>query len=73
MPIGDMTAAIEYIDRMVPRGSLLFVDDETREVLRYYLTRNDRSLDRLRSHAEVEEWVGNYRDVVPGKVKWAFR
>jgi dolichyl-phosphate-mannose-protein mannosyltransferase len=74
MPIGDMTAAIEYIARMVPQGSPLFVDNETREVLRYYLTRNDRSLDTLPSfHAEVEESLGNYRDVVPRNVRWAFR
>jgi len=65
LPIGAMTAAIEYIDRTVPRGSPLFVDDDTRDVLRYYLARNDTRLDTLRSEAGDEESLGGYRVVVP--------
>jgi hypothetical protein len=64
LPIGDMTAAIEYVDRMVPRGAPLFVDSETREVLRYYLALNDTSLDTLRSEAGVEKRLGGYRVVL---------
>jgi uncharacterized membrane protein len=77
LPIGDMTAAIEYIGRIVPRGAPLFVDWETMQVLRYYLTRNDTSLDTLRSEAGseagVEERLGGYRVVVPRETMWAFR
>jgi hypothetical protein len=85
-PIGDMTAAIEYVGRMVPRGSPLFVDYKTREVLRYYLARNDTTLDTLRSEAGVEELLGGYRvvgvvkrmpsltrDPNPSPIVWAFR
>src|SRR5208282_2875111 len=67
-----MTAAIEYIGRTVPRGAPLFVDYETRQVLRYYLARNDTSLDTLRSKAGVEDWLGGYRVVLPRKYVWAF-
>jgi hypothetical protein len=73
MPIGDMTAAIEYVDRKVPRGSLLFVDEETRWVLRYYLARNDTSLDILGSETGVKERLGGYVVVVPRMYVWAFR
>ena len=41
----DMTAAISYIGRVAPPGAPLFADDMTRDVLRYYLSRNDRALD----------------------------
>ncbi len=72
---GDMTAAIEYIGRMIPRGAPLFVDLETREVLRYYLARKDPTLDTLRSEAGLEERLGGYRVVLaPRKdALWAFR
>jgi hypothetical protein len=65
LPIGAMTATIEYVGRMVPQGSRLFVDEETRDVLRYYLARNDTRSDTLRSEAGVEEGIGRYRVVVP--------
>jgi len=73
LPIGDMNAAIEYVGRMIPRGAPLFVDHETRVVLRYYLSRNDTSLDTLRSEGGVEERLGGYRVVVPIRHVWAFR
>jgi len=66
LPKGDMTAAIEYVGQRVPRGAPLFVDHETRLVLRYYLTRNDASFDNLRSEAEVDR-LGGYRFVVSSK------
>lgn len=68
-----MNAAIAYVGWMVPRGSPLFVDDETRDVLRYYLARNDGSLDTFRSRAGIEEWLGGYRVIEPTKYTWAFR
>ena len=73
LPIGDMTAAIAYLGRMVPKGSPLFVDFETREVLSYYLARNDVSLDALQYKAGVEERLGDYRVAVPKEYVWAFQ
>ncbi len=75
MSRGDMTAAIGYVDRMVPQGSPLFVDEETYFVLRYYLARNDTSLDISRSEGGVGERFGGYRVVLvlPRKEVWAFR
>jgi hypothetical protein len=75
LPEGDMTAAIEYVRRMVPKKSPLFVDYETREVLRYYLGPNDTTLDTAFSEDEIEECLGGYRVVLaPRKdALWAFR
>ncbi len=75
MQKADMTAAIEYVGRMVPRGSPLFVDFETREILRYYLTRNDTTSDAMPSEGTIEERIGGYRVILaPRKDKlWAFR
>ncbi len=63
--IGAMTAAIDYVGRMVPRGTPLFADDMTRDVLRYYLARNDTALDVVRPEEGVEEWLGGYHIVIP--------
>jgi hypothetical protein len=84
-PIANMTAAIEYVRRMVPHGAPLFVDNKTREVLRYYLARNDPGLDTLRSEM-AEERLDGYRvvgvvsrepaltrDPHPSPIVWAFR
>ena len=73
LPIGDMTAAIEYVRRMVPRESPLFVDYETRQVLWYYLARNDTKLGHFALQSRVEERLGDYRVVVPREYVWAFR
>ncbi len=73
MPKRDMTAAIEYVGRMVPPGAPLFVDYQTRQLLRYYLARNNTTLDALRSKEGVEEQLGSYRVVVPKQYVWAFR
>jgi hypothetical protein len=48
VPISDMKAAIGYIHLTVSNGAPLFVDDETHYMLRYYLGRDDKSLDSLR-------------------------
>ncbi|MGA8151714.1 MAG: glycosyltransferase family 39 protein [Terriglobales bacterium] len=73
LPKGGMTAAIEYIRRMIPPGTPVFVDYETRHVLRYYLARNDPRLDTLLPNSEVEESLGGYRVVIPKEYVWAFR
>jgi glucuronoarabinoxylan endo-1,4-beta-xylanase len=72
--IGDMAAAIEDVRRMALPGAPLFVDFETRELLRYYLARNDTRLDTLGSETAVEERIGGYRVVLaPRKdALWAF-
>jgi hypothetical protein len=64
-PIGAMSAAIDYVSRRVPLGAPLFVDDMTRDELRYYLGRKQSDLTVLRSKAGVEEWLGGYHIVVP--------
>jgi hypothetical protein len=73
MPKRDMTAAIEYLRQAVPQGAPLFVDYDTRDVLSYYLARNDASLDALRSKRVIEENIGGYRVVIPRIHSTAFR
>jgi hypothetical protein len=69
-PMGDMTAAIDYVVRMVPQEAPLFVDGETFNLLTYYLARNDKNLDTWPgAQWNTEERIGGYRVVVvvPGK------
>jgi hypothetical protein len=73
VPISAMTAAISYIGRTVPRGTPLFADDMTRDVLRYYLSRNDKALDIVRFEEGPEEWLGGHRFVIPPTAPRAFR
>jgi len=73
MPISAMTAAISYIGRTVPRGTPLFADDMTRDVLRYDLSRNDKALDVVRFEEGSEEWLGGHRFIVPPTAPPAFR
>ena len=72
MPLRDMTAAISYIGRVAPPGAPLFADDMTRDVLRYYLSRNDRALD-IAFEEGPEEWLGGHRIVIPSTAPQAFR
>jgi Dolichyl-phosphate-mannose-protein mannosyltransferase len=65
MPTVAMTTALHYVDRMVPRGAPLFVDDMTRDELRYYLARNNTTLYTWDSDAGAEEWLDGYLVVVP--------
>lgn len=73
MPISAMTAALSYIGRTVPSGTPLFTDDMTRDVLRYYLSRNDKALDIVRFEEGSEEWLGGHRFVIPPTAPPAFR
>jgi hypothetical protein len=74
VPLSNMIAATQYIDGVTPPGAPLFTDYDTRAVLRYYFTRNDRSFDRLiRLNAPGEEQLGRYRVVVPQDAGWNFR
>jgi len=73
MPMGDMTAAIEYVRRTVPLGAPLFVDYQTLEILKYYLARDDTSFDALHPRAGAEKWLGGYRVVMPSEHVYTFR
>jgi hypothetical protein len=73
MPISAMTAAISYIGRTVPPGTPLFADDMTRDVLRYYLSRNDKAFDIERLEEGSEQWLGGHRFVIPPTAPPAFR
>jgi 4-amino-4-deoxy-L-arabinose transferase-like glycosyltransferase len=73
MPISAMTAAISCIGRTVPPGTPLFADDMTRDVLRYYLSRNDRALDIVGFEEGSGEWLGGHRFVIPPTAPPAFR
>jgi hypothetical protein len=73
MPRSAMTEAISYIGRTVPSGTPLFADDMTRDVLRYYLSRNDKALDIVRFEEGSEEWLGDHRFVIPPTAPPAFR
>jgi hypothetical protein len=49
MPVRDMTATINYINETIPHSAPLFVDEQTRFILGYYLGRNDSRLDAPRA------------------------
>jgi Dolichyl-phosphate-mannose-protein mannosyltransferase len=69
MRIGNMTAALNYIDQNVPRSAPIFVDEKTRWILGYHLGRYDATLDSpllLKDHAEI----GGRRVISPGI--WVF-
>lgn len=76
--IEDMARAIEYINRAIPRGTVIFVDDETRQEFRYYFARDDASLDAYPQYWQgvgdnSEEHLGGYRVIKPRNLLWAFR
>jgi 4-amino-4-deoxy-L-arabinose transferase-like glycosyltransferase len=56
----DMTATIDYINQTIPRSAPLFVDEQTRFVLGYYLGRNDARLDAPRA-IWTNPTIGDYR------------
>jgi hypothetical protein len=70
--LADMKAAVDAIDHSVPVGVPLFVDQQTRYVLRYYLGRDDRSLDNLSAARGNDESVRGHRIVSPASSLWAF-
>jgi hypothetical protein len=73
MPIGEMKAAIEYIDQTIPHDAPLFMDRESRLVLTYYLGRNDLSQDTSLAHLlGNEERLGGHRILASGGSVWSF-
>ena len=72
-PLTDMTAAMEYVKQTIPPGATIYVDYETRQVLRYHLARNNWFPRTLQSGPAREQWYGGYRVVVPQENVWVFR
>jgi Dolichyl-phosphate-mannose-protein mannosyltransferase len=70
VPIGDMTAAINYIDRVVPGNAPLFMDDKTHYILKYYLGGRDPNLDSWQ-HRNDEKLDGHLV-IAPRAFGWVF-
>jgi 4-amino-4-deoxy-L-arabinose transferase-like glycosyltransferase len=70
VPIGDMTAAINYIDQVVPSNAPLFLDVKTYYILRYYLGGHDPSLDSWQ-HRKDEKLAGHLV-MNPRAIGWVF-
>jgi uncharacterized membrane protein len=72
-PLTDMTAAMQYVKQTIPPGAPIFVDYETRQVLRYYLARDESFPGTLQTWHDPERWYGGYRVIVPAEYLWIFR
>lgn len=70
--INDMNAAMDYLNWRVPPGAPLFVDEETRLELSYYLGRGDASLDSFDRQVGNEQFLAGHRIVSPKGYVWAF-
>jgi hypothetical protein len=70
--IGYMTAAIDYIKQTIPPTAPLFVDDESRLVVEYYLERNDRDPKPSNGFIQNDEGSNGYRLVETKSHVWAF-
>lgn len=71
MAIGEMTAAVDYIDRSVPQSAALCVDNSSLYVIWYYLGRNDSSLDSTLP-LETRQVIGGRRIVSLPRRIWSF-
>ncbi len=71
-PISDMSAALDYISQSVPPGAPLFVDEETRDELSYYLGRNDRSLSGFDRNIGHDEVLKGHRIISSSGGSWSF-
>jgi 4-amino-4-deoxy-L-arabinose transferase-like glycosyltransferase len=69
--VRNMRAAVNYINSAVPAGAPLFVDEQTRLELSYYLGRDDASLDRYDRHLDNEQVLNGHRIISPGN-SWMF-
>lgn len=72
-PLTDMTAEMAYVKQTVPAGTPIFVDYETRQVLRYYLARYQSFPGTLQTRRVTEQRYGAYRVVAPAEYVWIFR
>lgn len=72
LPIGDIALMIEYIHQNIPQGVPIFVDDETRGMLEYYLGRDDASLDQTHYHLLNNETLDGHPIIQPQSAGWMF-
>ena len=70
--IRDMRAAVSYINENVPAGAPLFVDDQTRAELSYYLGRDDASLDSFYRRVDNDEVLSGHRIISVAGNPWMF-
>ena len=70
--VRDMSSAISYLHQEIPRGAPIFVDDQTRFILAYYLGRDDASLYIPSSGLDNGRIVGGYRLYEPSSYVWTF-
>ena len=71
-PISDMSAALDYISQSRFTGAPLFVDEETRDELSYYLGRNDRSLSGFDRNIGHDEVLKGHRIISSSGGSWSF-
>ena len=71
--LSDMTAAMQYVKQTIPAGAPIFVDYETRHVLRYYLARDESFPGTLQTYLNPERFYGGYHVVVPATYTWVFQ
>jgi 4-amino-4-deoxy-L-arabinose transferase-like glycosyltransferase len=70
--IRDMRAAVNYIKENVPACAPLFVDEQTRMELSYYLGRDDASLDSFDRHLDNDQVLNGHRIISPAENTWMF-
>jgi len=70
--INDMKAAMDYLNRTVPPGAPLFVDEETRLELSYYLGKDDASLDSYYRQLGNEQLLKGHRIVSQKEYLFSF-
>jgi hypothetical protein len=70
--VRDMRAAVNYINGAVPAGAPLFVDEQTRLELSYYLGRDDASLDRFDRHVDNDQVLNGHRIISSPGNSWMF-
>lgn len=70
--VRDMRAAVNYIKSTVPAGAPLFVDEQTRLELSYYLGRDNASLDRFDRQVDNDQVLDGHRIISPPGGPWMF-
>ena len=70
VPIGDMTAAINYVNQVVPSNAPLFLDEKTHYILKYYLGGNDPNLDSWQYRSD--EKLDGHLVIAPRAFGWVF-
>jgi Dolichyl-phosphate-mannose-protein mannosyltransferase len=71
-PVSDMRAAIHYINHTIPHDAPLFVDQETNFLLKYYLGRDDSSLNSFPASLGHGKTMGGHQVIEPAGSGWSF-